>query len=197
MDEKLFTKELDQWIEQLNECKQLSENQVKILCEKVSRCEWLPSSPVSVLRCVLKHVLWQAARGRSSRLSKFVIGSDTVAVRPSHWPLIRRWRCRIILLLAVCAPWMWLLVVGCAAQLATRALQVMPTFVIRCQAEFGVCLRVLSQHGTVNVHQPQSVGRGEKNKRNVVLYVIYVLKIKPSCLNFLAILLFLKWSIQN
>jgi len=36
MDEKVFTKELDQWIEQLNECKQLSENQVKILCEKVS-----------------------------------------------------------------------------------------------------------------------------------------------------------------
>lgn len=32
----MFTKELDQWIEQLNECKQLSENQVKFLCEKVS-----------------------------------------------------------------------------------------------------------------------------------------------------------------
>ena len=36
MDEKAFTKELDQWIEQLNECKQLSEGQVKTLCEKVS-----------------------------------------------------------------------------------------------------------------------------------------------------------------
>lgn len=35
MDEKVFTKELDQWIEQLNECKQLSESQVKTLCEKV------------------------------------------------------------------------------------------------------------------------------------------------------------------
>lgn len=35
MDEKAFTKELDQWIEQLNECKQLSESQVKSLCEKV------------------------------------------------------------------------------------------------------------------------------------------------------------------
>ncbi|GAA6070622.1 protein phosphatase 2 catalytic subunit alpha a, partial [Tachysurus ichikawai] len=34
MDEKVFTKELDQWIEQLDECKQLSENQVKFLCEK-------------------------------------------------------------------------------------------------------------------------------------------------------------------
>jgi hypothetical protein len=29
-------KELDQWIEQLNECKQLTESQVKTLCEKVS-----------------------------------------------------------------------------------------------------------------------------------------------------------------
>lgn len=35
MDEKAFSKELDQWIEQLNECKQLSEGQVKSLCEKV------------------------------------------------------------------------------------------------------------------------------------------------------------------
>lgn len=35
MDEKGFTKELDQWIEQLNECKQLIESQVKTLCEKV------------------------------------------------------------------------------------------------------------------------------------------------------------------
>ena len=34
MDEKVFTKELDQWIEQLNECKQLSQSQVKSLCEK-------------------------------------------------------------------------------------------------------------------------------------------------------------------
>ncbi len=29
-------KDLDGWIEQLNECKQLQENQVKQLCEKVS-----------------------------------------------------------------------------------------------------------------------------------------------------------------
>lgn len=35
MEEKAFAKELDQWIEQLNECKQLSETQVKTLCEKV------------------------------------------------------------------------------------------------------------------------------------------------------------------
>lgn len=143
MDEKVFTKELDQWIEQLNECKQLSENQVKILCEKVSSA-WRSSSPVSVLHCMLKHVFCQAARGRSIRLAIFVFGSDTVAVRPSHWPLNRRWRCRIILLLALCAPWMWLLVVGCAAQLATRARQVMPTltlllFVVRQSFGFAFC----------------------------------------------------------
>lgn len=39
MDDKSFTKELDGWIEQLNECKQLSENQVKVLCEKVSSAQ--------------------------------------------------------------------------------------------------------------------------------------------------------------
>lgn len=49
--------------------------------------------------------------------------------------------------------------IGCrlCSALATRAHQVLPTFVIRCQAEFGGCLRFLSQHGTVKVqiHQPQ------------------------------------------
>lgn len=35
MEEKNALKELDSWIEQLNECKQLTENQVKTLCEKV------------------------------------------------------------------------------------------------------------------------------------------------------------------
>lgn len=35
MDDKASCKELDQWIEQLNECKQLTENQVKTLCDKV------------------------------------------------------------------------------------------------------------------------------------------------------------------
>jgi len=33
-DEKTNLKELDGWVEQLMECKQLSENQVKTLCEK-------------------------------------------------------------------------------------------------------------------------------------------------------------------
>lgn len=35
VEDRAAAKELDQWIEQLNECKQLSENQVKTLCEKV------------------------------------------------------------------------------------------------------------------------------------------------------------------
>lgn len=36
MEDKAVCKELDQWIEQLNECKQLTESQVKTLCDKVS-----------------------------------------------------------------------------------------------------------------------------------------------------------------
>ncbi|KAI4502958.1 hypothetical protein M0802_002002 [Mischocyttarus mexicanus] len=34
MEEKASLKELDQWIEQLNDCKQLTESQVKTLCDK-------------------------------------------------------------------------------------------------------------------------------------------------------------------
>ena len=35
VQDKSMTKDLDQWIEQLNDCKQLSENQVKTLTDKV------------------------------------------------------------------------------------------------------------------------------------------------------------------
>ena len=35
VEDRAAAKELDSWVEQLNECKQLSENQVKTLCEKV------------------------------------------------------------------------------------------------------------------------------------------------------------------
>lgn len=38
MEEKASLKELDQWVEQLNDCKQLTESQVKTLCDKVSYC---------------------------------------------------------------------------------------------------------------------------------------------------------------
>lgn len=37
VDDKTNAKDLEQWIEQLMECKQLSEAQVKTLCEKVNR----------------------------------------------------------------------------------------------------------------------------------------------------------------
>ena len=36
IEDRSLCKELDQWIDQLMECKQLAENQVKTLCEKVS-----------------------------------------------------------------------------------------------------------------------------------------------------------------
>lgn len=36
MDEKAYFKDLDQMIEHLKECKQLTESQVKTLCDKVS-----------------------------------------------------------------------------------------------------------------------------------------------------------------
>ncbi|KAI2650964.1 Serine/threonine-protein phosphatase 2A catalytic subunit alpha isoform [Labeo rohita] len=50
MDEKAFSKELDQWIEQLNECKQLSESQVKTLCEKAKEI-LTKESNVQEVRC--------------------------------------------------------------------------------------------------------------------------------------------------
>jgi serine/threonine-protein phosphatase 2A catalytic subunit len=36
IDDRAAAKELDQWIEQLMDCKPLTEAQVKTLCEKVS-----------------------------------------------------------------------------------------------------------------------------------------------------------------
>lgn len=51
MDDKSFTKELDGWIEQLNECKQLSENQVKVLCEKVRFAQEGRSDIISFAFC--------------------------------------------------------------------------------------------------------------------------------------------------
>jgi hypothetical protein len=51
MEEKAVIKELDQWIEQLNECKQLAENQVKTLCEKVSDARFALLFYLPLLRC--------------------------------------------------------------------------------------------------------------------------------------------------
>ncbi|XP_054907232.1 serine/threonine-protein phosphatase 2A catalytic subunit alpha isoform, partial [Poeciliopsis prolifica] len=50
MDEKAFTQEVDQWIEQLGECKQLSEGQVKTLCEKAKEI-LTEESHVQEVRC--------------------------------------------------------------------------------------------------------------------------------------------------
>ena len=41
-ENKINVKELDAWVEQLNECKQLTEGQVKTLCEKVSNHLMVP-----------------------------------------------------------------------------------------------------------------------------------------------------------
>ncbi|KAG3274190.1 PPP2CB-containing [Ictidomys tridecemlineatus] len=50
MEGELATMELDQWVEQLNECKQLNENQVQTLCEKAK--EILTKGPnVQKVRC--------------------------------------------------------------------------------------------------------------------------------------------------
>ncbi len=40
VEDRAAAKELDQWVEQLNECKQLTENQVKTLCEKVRKASF-------------------------------------------------------------------------------------------------------------------------------------------------------------
>ena len=51
MEDKVVAKELDEWISKLEDCKQLEETQVKVLCEKVgirlyaqcmhSNCEYI------------------------------------------------------------------------------------------------------------------------------------------------------------
>ena len=50
LEDKTTLKELDQWIEQLTECKQLSENQVKPLCEKAKEI-LTKESNVQEVRC--------------------------------------------------------------------------------------------------------------------------------------------------
>ena len=50
MDDEAFTKDLDQWVEQLNECKHLNENQVRTLCEKAKEI-LTKESNVQGVRC--------------------------------------------------------------------------------------------------------------------------------------------------
>ena len=47
--DKMALKELDGWIEQLMECKQLAETHVKSLCEKVSQLD--PEKVVHCAKC--------------------------------------------------------------------------------------------------------------------------------------------------
>ena len=47
--EKTALKELDGWIEQLMECKQLAETNVKTLCEKVSQKKFVKIRTTTVI----------------------------------------------------------------------------------------------------------------------------------------------------
>lgn len=49
MEDKTTLKDLDQWIEQLNECKQLTEAQVKTLCDKVTKRPPSPFLPKHII----------------------------------------------------------------------------------------------------------------------------------------------------
>lgn len=52
MEDKATTKDLDQWIEQLNECNQLTETQVRTLCDKVRRRQFALSPEKRVLKII-------------------------------------------------------------------------------------------------------------------------------------------------
>jgi hypothetical protein len=62
MDDKTSLKELDQWIEQLNECKQLTESQVKFLCDKVN-ISAAPCRYDGVARTGFGHIVYVLRRG--------------------------------------------------------------------------------------------------------------------------------------
>ena len=56
VDDRATAKELDCWIEQLYDCKQLTENQVKTLCEKVQQyhpCHLSP--PKNIKNYIMKN----------------------------------------------------------------------------------------------------------------------------------------------
>ena len=56
MEDKTTLKDLDQWIEQLNECKQLTESQVKSLCEKVRAKQIAKEKNILLQFSVLKSI---------------------------------------------------------------------------------------------------------------------------------------------
>lgn len=80
MEEKASLKELDQWIEQLNDCKQLTESQVKTLCDKVSPGSLTPppSPSARLLRSRSVSILFSLypslSRSRSARKKMGVVG---------------------------------------------------------------------------------------------------------------------------
>ena len=67
-EEKNYLKDLDGWIEQLMECKQLSENQVKTLCEKAKEI-LAKESNVQEVSWIIYHI---------SALSSFELSSFSV-----------------------------------------------------------------------------------------------------------------------
>lgn len=67
MEDKTTIKDLDQWIEQLNECKQLTESQVKTLCDMVSSRSrlfaWiLPAFYLTSPLPIRAYVIWAVTR---------------------------------------------------------------------------------------------------------------------------------------
>lgn len=122
VEDRASAKELDQWIEQLNDCKQLTENQVKTLCEKVCILPELPW---------LHIVLFNA--------SQVLVSMDTLLwyshdLWPGEWvmfPGIRwnwglrdRWSWKDSLMDTFQLAW--------TGRLNVRLLQLSPTFSYRC-----------------------------------------------------------------
>jgi len=95
VEDRSSCKELDQWIEQLMECKQLTENQVKSLCEKVNRFH-----QDSVLLQKKRHASRPSAGatqclGRSPDLDPTVLLGLSVFLFLVLFPLFSFWLCTV------------------------------------------------------------------------------------------------------
>ena len=78
-EEKNYLKDLDGWIEQLMECKQLSENQVKSLCEKAKEILAKESNVQEVGRLILR--------------AKPLCSISHIFMFPGEMPCDSLWRC--------------------------------------------------------------------------------------------------------
>ena len=58
MEDKALAKELDQWIASLQECKQLEESHVKILCDKVRDHKKLSGMSLGFLEMYMYSICW-------------------------------------------------------------------------------------------------------------------------------------------